>query len=169
MRETFLEGKNYVGTGNPPYINYEKETHWLRRAASPLYPGKGEPFLRNKEDRWGFGGCCLKAEGSLPTSIKEKETLAQKSCESPPPQGYKNKWGSGGSVEAPGSKTWLGLRAAAVPTRHVGGGLQLLSRPRAFTGLEFNQVRMPLVCIQFVRLSHAVSYAKSLWSAMPAA
>eukprot|EP00983_Pelagomonas_calceolata_P069797 1150504-Pelagomonas_calceolata.AAC.1 len=47
--------------------------------------------------------------------------------------------------------------------------LQLLSRPRVFTVLHFNQVHMPLVCIQLVRLPHAVSYAGPPWGAMPAA
>uniref|UniRef100_A0A6S8PPB3 Uncharacterized protein n=1 Tax=Dunaliella tertiolecta TaxID=3047 RepID=A0A6S8PPB3_DUNTE len=34
--------------------------------------------------------------------------------------------------------------------------LQLLSRPRVFTVLDFNQVHMPLVYIQLVGLPHAV-------------
>eukprot|EP00983_Pelagomonas_calceolata_P033422 1046915-Pelagomonas_calceolata.AAC.1 len=35
--------------------------------------------------------------------------------------------------------------------------LQLLSRPCVLTVLNFNQVHVSLICIQLVRLSHAVS------------
>eukprot|EP00983_Pelagomonas_calceolata_P086451 1156760-Pelagomonas_calceolata.AAC.3 len=41
--------------------------------------------------------------------------------------------------------------------------------PRVFTILDFNQVLMSLVCIQLVRLSHAVGYAGSLCGPVPAA
>eukprot|EP00983_Pelagomonas_calceolata_P042624 1138576-Pelagomonas_calceolata.AAC.1 len=47
--------------------------------------------------------------------------------------------------------------------------LQMLSRPRALTVLDFNQVHMSLVSIQLVRLSHAVSYAGPLLGAMDTA
>eukprot|EP00983_Pelagomonas_calceolata_P036030 1127557-Pelagomonas_calceolata.AAC.1 len=40
--------------------------------------------------------------------------------------------------------------------------LQLLSRPRVLTVLDFNQVHMSLASIQLVRLSHAVSFAGPL-------
>eukprot|EP00983_Pelagomonas_calceolata_P023840 750498-Pelagomonas_calceolata.AAC.1 len=42
------------------------------------------------------------AEETLPTSIREKETLAQKSCVSPPPLSYKTE-NSNGDLEVNGS------------------------------------------------------------------
>eukprot|EP00983_Pelagomonas_calceolata_P055122 1143992-Pelagomonas_calceolata.AAC.2 len=47
--------------------------------------------------------------------------------------------------------------------------LQLLSRPRVFTVLDFNQVHMPLVYIQLMGLPHAVGCCGPLYGVVSAA
>eukprot|EP00983_Pelagomonas_calceolata_P133863 1162007-Pelagomonas_calceolata.AAC.9 len=47
--------------------------------------------------------------------------------------------------------------------------LQLLSRPRVFTVLDFDQVHMPLVYIQLVGLPHTVGCCGPLCGVVPAA
>eukprot|EP00983_Pelagomonas_calceolata_P089171 1157285-Pelagomonas_calceolata.AAC.6 len=47
--------------------------------------------------------------------------------------------------------------------------LQLLSRPRVFTVLDFNQVHMPLVYMELVGLCHAVGSCGPLCWVVPAA
>eukprot|EP00983_Pelagomonas_calceolata_P061697 1146935-Pelagomonas_calceolata.AAC.2 len=47
--------------------------------------------------------------------------------------------------------------------------VQLMLGPCVLTILDFNHVQMALVCMQLMRLSHAVSCASPLCGAVPAA